>query len=219
MMKIDQFARMTKSDRLTAALWLDSFVATMEFYKINTPARQAAFLAQVGHESCGFKMLAENLNYRSDRLCGQFPGRITTEQATLYGRVEKMGRVIKPANQRMLANIVYANRYGNGGIDSGDGWKFRGRGPIQLTFADNFMRCGHEIGVDIVALPQQLEEPPVGAMVAGWFWDRGNPTGRSLNALADLMQFTAIGQKINGGKNGASERLALTAANYKELTA
>jgi putative chitinase len=109
----------------------------------------------------------------------------------------------------MIAMIAYADKIGNGGVDSGDGWHFRGRGPIQLTGRANYLACGDAIGIDLVHQPERLLEPVIGAMAAGWYWTEGNPTGKSLNAFADLGEIDRISKAINGGVNGLEHRRSL----------
>lgn len=186
--------------------WPGALNPAMEKYEINSIPRAAAFLAQVGHESCQLNHIEENLSYSARRLMTVWPRRFPTiEKATPYAR-----------NPERLANYVYANRIGNGPEDSGDGWKFRGRGLIQLTGRSNYNAASAALGADLIADPDQLLAPPVAALSAAWFWQ-----SHGLNALADdktddndIEDFTRITKIINGGQAGLQERLAL----FKHIT-
>lgn len=176
-------------------------------YQINTVPRVAAWLAQLIHESNGLRTVQENLNYTPDALINTFgKKRFPLNLAQQFGRTAN-----HPANQSMIAMIAYADRMGNGGVDSGDGWKFRGRGPLQLTGRDNYRRAGAAIGLDLEAAPDRVLEPVVGALVSGWFWGQG--TGKSLNALADAGKIDSISRAWNGGDNGLGHRRSL----YEQL--
>lgn len=155
--------------------------------------RQAAFIAQCAHESGGFTKKLENLNYSGDRLPVIFPK---------YFPDPVLARSYHRQPER-IANIVYANRMGNGPTESGDGWKFRGRGFIQLTGKENYTKCGQAIGVDLISKPEYLETSKGAVESAIWFWNT-----RKLNELADEGDMMTITKKINGGTHGLSERLA-----------
>ena len=183
-------------------LWADALDPALQRYDIRTPERIAAFLAQTGHESGQFNVLQENLRYTSaERLVKVWPRRFPSiDSAQPYVNYPKA-----------LANVVYAKRLGNGDIASGDGWRFRGRGIIQLTGRSNYVQAGAALGLDLEARPDVLLEPGPAAMAAAWFW-----ASRGLNALADdrtsdndLEDFTEITRRINGGAVGLKERLAL----------
>ena len=176
------------ADRVTPAL-----AAAMARYEIDTPARMAAFLAQLAHESGQLQRWSEDLSYRWQRLRQVFPKYFKTDaDAQEFDR-----------QKERIANRVYGGRLGNGPEASGDGWRYRGRGPIQLTGKDNYRACGADIGVDLVNEPERLETPEVGCLAAAWFW-----TKRGLNALADAGDFVAITKKINGGLIGLEDREA-----------
>lgn len=176
--------------------------AAAKRFGIDTKLRQAHWLAQMAHESGGFKVVRESLNYSVEALTSLFgPKRITEAQAAQYGR--KPGQV---ANQPALANILYGGPWGAknlGNTQPGDGAKFIGRGFKQLTGRDNYTRCGVGIGMDLLEHPELLEQPKAAALSAGWFWD-----SRALNALADKDDIEAITKKINGGTIGLAERKA-----------
>ena len=158
--------------------------AAMRRFEISTPARMAAFCAQLAHESGQLQRWTENLSYRWERLRQVFPKYFPSDaEARPFDR--------KPER---IANRVYASRMGNGPEASGDGWRFRGRGPIQLTGKDNYRACGQDIGVDLVEDPDRLATPEPGCLAAAWFWARNG-----LNALADAGDFVTITRRINGG--------------------
>jgi putative chitinase len=167
--------------------------AAMERFEINTPVRQAAFLAQLAHESGELRHWTENLNYGWQGLLKTFPKYFKSEADAR--RCER-----KP---ELIANRVYAGRMGNGDEASGDGWRYRGRGPIQLTGKDNYRACGTALGIELVNQPELLETPEVGCLAACWFW-----SSKGLNKVADAGDFVHITQVINGGLNGLKERTA-----------
>ena len=185
----------------------------MKKFGIDSVAAQAGFLAQVLHESGNLAVMAENLNYSPAGLCGTFRSHFTDEQADQYGRT-----ATQPANQRMIAMCAYNGRMGNAN-DTEDGWRFRGRGPIQLTGRANYKRCGDAIGYDLIASPDLLQQPDVGCLAAAWFWASGNSTGKSLNAPAERGDVGAVTRAINGGNNGLVERSNLTQRALKVLGA
>jgi putative chitinase len=174
-------------------------------FAINTPLRLAHFLAQCGHESGGFKLVTENLNYGAKGLLGVFKKYFPTEgEALKYER--------KP---ELIANRVYANRMKNGDEASGDGWRFRGRGYIQLTGRDNYTRFGLAINEDIPSKPD-LVATKYPLLSAAWFWSTN-----SLNTLADKgdtdADVTAITRRVNGGTIGLSDRIKHFKEYYKLL--
>lgn len=165
-----------------------------EKFGVNTGLRLAHFLAQTGHESGGFKVFSENLNYGAKGLVGIFGKYFTAESATAYER--------KPEK---IANIVYANRMGNGNQASGEGYKFRGRGAIQLTGKDNYAAFDKTVEDDILANPD-LVATKYPLLSAAWFWNKN-----SLNALADGGAtddvVTKITKRVNGGTIGLADRI------------
>ena len=191
-----------------AASWALPLDVAMGTAGISTERRQAAFLAQVVHESLSLRRLVENLNYTPAGLQATFNTktniRFSDTLAAQFGRT-----AAHPANQPMIANIAYADRLGNGGVGSGDGWNYRGRGPIQLTGKYNYARCSSALGIDLVTGPDALLTPGCGALAAAWFWSEGNGTAKSLNALADAGQIDKISRVVNGGTNGLVERRTL----------
>lgn len=163
-----------------------------DYYEIShTAERLAAFLAQVSHESGGFNFVKENLNYGAKGLMTTFRKYFPTEAlAKQYER--------KP---QMIANRVYANRMGNGDEASGDGWKYCGRGLIQLTGKDNYSRFSAALEVTIDEGVAYMETPAGACASAGWFWDNN-----SLNAYCDRQDFIGLTKRINGGTNGLADR-------------
>lgn len=166
---------------------------TLAKFEINTPLRVNHFLAQLLHESGNLQYLKENLNYSAQGLVTTFKKYFINEAAALpYSR-----------NQEKIANKVYANRMGNGDELSGDGWRFKGRGYIQLTGRSNYTEISKETGVDFIKHPELLETVQYAALSAGWFWNKNN-----LNALADKDDVLTITKRINGGTNGLDDRKA-----------
>lgn len=187
------------------AIYADALAKAMAQFGIDkSKESQAAFLAQVLHESAGLQVFSENLNYAAAALTVMWPTRFTRETAQQFGRTSA-----HPADPVMIANIAYANRMGNGPAASGDGWRYRGRGPIQLTGKNNYSLCGSGIGVDLVTDPDALLHPGNGCMSAAWFWHAGNRTGRSLNGLGG--DIDAISRVVNGGEHGLVDRRVLYA--------
>ena len=180
--------------------WTQALNPALERYQINTRARLCSFLAQTGHESAQFNRLVEGLNYKTaGRLMKVWPRRFPTEASA----IPYVG------NESKLANLVYANRLGNGDSASGDGFRFRGRGIIQITGRSNYAAVGKELKLPLVEDPDRLLGKEVAALAAAWFWH-----SRGLNALADdntgdddLEDFTEITRRINGGTVGIKDRL------------
>ncbi|USN16411.1 lysozyme [Luteibacter phage vB_LflM-Pluto] len=180
------------ADGTVAKIWLAPIQAACERFSINTPNRVAAFLANVGVESAGLTRLAENLNYGADRLAAVWPGRFAVDPKVKVKEPNAFARSIA-GKPEAIANIVYANRLGNGNADSGDGFRYRGRGPIQLTGRANYEACGDAIGIDLLANPEALVGPEAGALSAAWFFYRNG-----CNALADAGNISKIIERING---------------------
>ncbi|MGH8418052.1 MAG: glycoside hydrolase family 19 protein [Pseudomonas sp.] len=179
--------------RQVAGVFVPVLNTAMGKYQIVTPARIAAFIAQVGHESAQLTVLVENLNYSADALRKTWPSRFSESLAAECAR--------KPDQ---IANIAYASRMGNAAPASGDGWKYRGRGLIQITGKDNYRICGDALGLDLIASPELLEQPQHAAMSAAWFW-----SANGLNSLADTGDLQGITRKINGGLIGYADRAAI----------
>lgn len=190
--------------------WLQPIIETCVEFEINTPQRIAGFLAQTSHESGGYTMLTENLNYRAATLAACWPNRFA-EMVNKKPKKDAKGALIPTKvalaiekKPELIANLVYSNRMGNGTAESGEGWKYRGRGLKQLTGKDNYKRCGEALGVDLVANPDLLLEPIYAARSAGWFWKVNN-----LSSFADNADIKGMTKKINGGYIGLEQRQAL----------
>lgn len=170
-----------------------SFISTvLPKYGIDTPLLQAHFLAQVAHESGGLQFTEENLNYSVQGLRSVFRKYFPTiDIANEYARQPKK-----------IANRVYANRMGNGSEASGDGYKFRGRGLIQLTGKDNYQKFSLDSGIDVVTNPDLLLQPEWALTSACWFWNKNK-----LNKYADQDDMIMVTKKINGGTHGLNDRL------------
>ena len=162
-----------------------------EKYEINTVNRAAGFLAQCGHESAGFTVLKENLNYSADGLNKIFKKYFpTVADATPYAR-----------NPEKIANKVYANRMGNGPESSGEGYKFRGRGAIQLTGKDNYSQFAKSVGLTVDEAVADLETLDGAIESACWFWKKNG-----LNAICDKDDIVLMTKRINGGTIGLDDR-------------
>lgn len=193
MITIEQFKTLFPSAK-DPEEWVEKLNANLG--DINTPRRIAAFLAQCGHESNGFTVLEENLNYSTEGLLKTFPKYFNQSSAELYAR-----------KKEAIANYVYKNRMGNGDEASGDGWKYRGRGLIQITGRENYTKFAN----DIVAVPQYFidnpdivsKDPLYAILTAVWYWERN-----SLNVFADRGDLVTITKRINGGLNGQIDRVA-----------
>jgi len=175
--------------------WVDALNNNLEAANINTPHRIAAFLAQTAHESTDYTHLSENLNYGAKGLLGTWPKRFDAVTAAAYAR-----------QPEKIANKVYALRLGNGDEKSGDGWKYRGRGIIQVTGKNNYGSCSVAIYKDTRLLenPDILSTDKDAAIKSAcWYW-----TVNDLNTLADNQKITEMTKKINGGYLGLEERIA-----------
>ena len=171
--------------------WLDPLNETFAKYDISNPKRQAAFIGQCAHESGNFKTLEENLYYSTNGLMRTWPSRFPTlDVAEKYAN-----------NPEAIANKVYSGRLGN--TEEGDGWKYHGRGLIQLTGKENYANCGSGLGVDLVGNPNWLVDPKYAALSAGWFWNK-----KGLNSLADVQDYETMTKRINGGILGLDDRKA-----------
>jgi len=166
-------------------------------YGVNRLLRRAHFIAQVAHESSGFGRLTENLNYRAERIAAVFP--------KLAGRAVELEH-----RPEALANAAYGStpdkpRLGNGDEASGDGWKYRGRGLIQLTGKANYRDRGASLGIDLVGSPRLAAEPETACLIALGYW-----RSRGCNEAADLDDVEKVTRLINGGVIGLTAREELT---------
>jgi putative chitinase len=177
----------------TAEKYIDALNAAMEEFEINTPERRAMFLAQCCHESGHFRAVSENLNYKAESLTRVFPKYFRDVDPNDYAK-----------QPEKIANRVYGNRMGNGDEHSGDGYRYRGRGLIQLTGKDNYTHCGKALDKDLHEEPDYLTTPEGAARSAAWFWHSNN-----LNHFADANDILTCTKKINGGTIGLEERTEL----------
>lgn len=165
----------------------------MERYQIDNLNRVAGFISQIGHESGKLRFLSENLNYSAEGLRKTFPKYFDASSAKMYER--------KP---QMIASRVYANRMGNGDERSGEGWKYRGRGVIQITGKNNYSLCSNALGFDFISNPDAMAQTPWCVLSAGWYWDANR-----LNDYCDRGDLVGLTKRINGGTFGLDERIAL----------
>jgi putative chitinase len=179
---------LTKNKEVDA--WYNAMVAILPKYDITTPERVAGFIAQCSHESLQFTVLEENLNYSEAALHSVFGKYFRDRSAVAYAR--------KPEK---IANIVYASRMGNGSEKTGDGWKFRGRGVIQLTGHDNYTAFGKDVGKDVNAVISYLGTKEGALESACWYWN-----SRDINKAADAGDITKMTKLINGGTIGLEDR-------------
>lgn len=172
--------------------WHTALAQLLPDYEINTPQRIAAFIAQCAHESGNFTTLRENLNYRWQTLRKIFPKYFPTDElAQQYA-----------GKQAAIANLVYANRMGNGPPESGDGYRFCGRGLIQLTGRDNYAWFAASLGISIEEAAEYLETFEGAAQSACWFWETNK-----LNQWADAGDILTLTKRINGGTIGLEDRI------------
>jgi putative chitinase len=172
--------------------WFSALSQALPDYDINTPQRMAAFLAQCAHESGGFTAIKENLNYQAASLCRVWPHYFNASNANDYAH-----------NQEKIANRAYANRMGNGPEESGDGWKFCGRGLIQLTGRSNYQAFADSLQISIDDASEYLKTFEGCVQSACWFWEANN-----LNQFADSGDITTMTKRINGGVLGLDDRTA-----------
>jgi putative chitinase len=210
-----QLLRILPNARPVAGIFVPALNRAMARYDISIPARQAAFLAQVGHESGQLRSLSESLYYKdATRVAQLFKYGFDLNHNGRVDSAEVRDAEAYLRNSEKLANRVYGGRYGNGPEASGDGFKYRARGLIGVTFRDNYRLAGKAIGLPLLDQPELLEQPEYAALSAAWFWwDRG------LNELADAGLFDSITRKVNGGGNGAAERRELWATAKATLCA
>ncbi|EOH6068146.1 TPA: glycoside hydrolase family 19 protein [Klebsiella michiganensis] len=198
-MNKSQFQKAAGISAWLAARWFTHIDAAMKEFGITAPLDQAMFNAQCGHESTSFTQLVESFNYSVAGLAGFVKAkRITQDQANSLGR-KSSEKALPLERQRAIANLVYSKRYGNN--SAGDGWKYRGRGIIGITFLDNYMKCGNALKLDLVSNPELLEKDINAARSAAWFYTSNG----CLKYPGDLVRVTQI---INGGQNGIDDRRA-----------
>lgn len=199
-----QFQQAAGISSRIAERWLEPFCQAAAEFRITTPERLVAFIAQVGHESAGFSQLSENLCYNdADRIARIFRRDfdLNKNRKTEPDEIEFARRYIR--NPEKMANYVYANQGGNGNEVSGDGWRYRGRGLIQITLRNNYRDCGKRLGLDLLSNPDLLLDFTQAARSAAWYWQTNG-----CNELADSGSFLAITRRINPSALGQADRQA-----------
>jgi len=176
------------------AEWSEPLTTTFTTFGMNDVKKQAAFIGQCSHECNHFKTPEENLNYRAETLQKLFGHKFQPNEFALYAH-----------QPEKIANRIYANRMGNRDEKSGDGWRFHGRGCIQLTGHDNYYHFGQSVQRDMVKDPQLVATPMYAALSAGWFWKT-----HGCNDLAESGNNEGLCKRINGGLFGLNERNELT---------
>lgn len=182
-----------------------------EKYKVNTPLRIAHFMAQIEHES-HLKPINENLNYSYERLLQIFKSDFDVNKDKVLSDIEKKFAETIAKKPEQIGNFVYANQNGNGGISSGDGFKYRGRGFIQLTGKSNYQLLSKDTGIDFIKKPDLLLEEANAMVGALWFWNKNN-----INRFADKDDIKNVTRIINGGYIGLDDRKLLLAKYKKGL--
>jgi putative chitinase len=175
--------------------WFDALEKHLPKFGIITPARVAGFVSQTQHESLDFTILKENLNYSAkalDSIFGKYFVRAGRDANEYARQPEK------------IANVIYANRMGNGDEASGDGYKYRGRGILQLTGKSNYSQCSKDLFNDneLVDNPDLLLEPEFAVLSACWFWHKNK-----LNTICDAGDVVKLSKRINGGTIGLDDRI------------
>ena len=175
--------------------WHTALAQLLPDYEINTAKRIAAFIAQCAHESGNFTQLRENLNYRAVTLRKIFPKYFPTDElAQQYASM--------PNKQEAIASLVYANRMGNGAPHTGDGYRYAGKGLIQLTGKDNYTWFAASLGITVEEAAEYLETFEGAAQSACWFWETNK-----LNQWADAGDILTLTKRINGGTIGLEDRI------------
>lgn len=175
--------------------WYNALVAILPEYDIETPLRVAAFLAQCAHESGNFRFIKENLNYKWQSLRKVFPKYFPDDAiAQQYANM--------PNRQEAIANRIYANRMGNGPEESGDGYRYCGRGLIQLTGKTNYTNYAMSLEIDVEEAVEHLKTFEGCVQSAAWFWDENK-----LNQFADKKDIVTLSKRINGGTIGLEDRI------------
>lgn len=211
-MSVENAIRACAASTTTAQAAIDAWQANagqLEGIGVNNDRRRAALIGQCAHESMKFQTRFENLNYSGDGLWRTFGSRHFASRAdaqTFHRDPER------------IANRVYSNRMGNGSSASGDGWRFRGRGYIQLTGRSNYRIYGDLLGVDLQGNPARAAEPELCWLVAGLFLARTRRSNRTLLEWADVPDTLMVTKGINGGTNGFQDRELLTGLSWNALT-
>ena len=192
MVSADQLKRIFhQSDPADIDEICDPINSAMAEFGITSSREQDMFLAQCGHESGGFAIVQENLNYKAETLIKVFPKYFKDVDPNDYAK-----------QPEKIANRVYGNRMGNGDAASGDGYRYRGRGLIQLTGKDNYDACGAALKIDLHSNPDYLETAEGASRSAAWFWSHNG-----LNKFADADDIVGCTKRVNGGTIGLEERI------------
>lgn len=187
--------------------WASAVESALARFEIASQKQVAAWIAQTAHESGGYVLLQENLNYSADGMAAIWPNRFAVlgpDKKPIKKDGKNQPNKFALALHRkpeMIANVVYSARMGNGPIESGDGWKFRGRGLKQLTGKANYTKCGEGLGMDLISKPDLLLQPQYDALSAAWFW-----VENKCGPLADAGDFVGLTKRINGGTIGLQDR-------------
>jgi putative chitinase len=197
----------------TADLWLSSLQSACEKFGIETNNAMAAFLANIGVESQSLTVFAEDMNYSAQALANTWPQRFAANPKAMKMAPNVLATSIAYKPQT-IANLVYANRMGNGDVASGDGWNFRGQGPIQLTGRQMFTTLAGILKLPLVQHPELLQQPGEGAQGAAWFF-----YSRRCIAYANENNFAAVVKAINGAAPTAANQGPLREARYKAALA
>ncbi|EFC9762304.1 glycoside hydrolase family 19 protein [Escherichia coli] len=192
-MNLSQFQQAAGISAGLSARWFTHIDAAMKEFGITAVNDVAMFIAQVGHESAGFSLLEESFNYSVEGLKKTFGKRLTPYQCEMLGRVD--GKQV--AHQPQIANLVYGDRMGNN--SPGDGWKYRGRGLLQITGRENYTKCGAALKLDLISTPELLTQEKYATRSAAWFFSSSG----CLMYSGDVVRVTQI---INGGQNGIKDR-------------
>ena len=187
----DKLAKIIPNAAYGVDTWFNELNEMLPVFEITSVGRVAAFVAQTAHESGGYRALTENLNYAGDKLAGIWPKHFKDVDVSQYHR-----------NPQAIANRAYRSRMGNGDEASGDGWRYRGRGLIQLTGKDNYSRFAEYARISPEDAAEYLETPRGAVHSACWFW-----YANDLNTFADAGDFVGMTKRINGGTIGLDDRV------------
>jgi len=196
---------MTKAEELTK-----KYKTLLSKYEVNTPLRLSHFWGQLEQES-KIQPIQENLNYSYQGLLDYFKSDFDTNNDRVLSPTEKKVAELLARKPEQIGNFVYANQNGNGGVNSGDGWKFRGRYFIQITGRENYKKLQEDTGIDFLDNPDKHLNETDSLISALWYWKT-----RNLNKLADSDDVKAITKKINGGYNHLKERIEFV-NKYKKI--
>lgn len=193
---LDTFIAAAGVNAIAGSKWFAPITEAMRKYGISQLQDVAMFIAQTGHESASFASLVEGFNYSQGALKSVFGHRLTPAQISSLGRAPG-GPAVPLDKQVQIASIVYGGR--NGNVQPDDGWRYRGRGLIQITGRANYAACGKAIGIDLLSKPELLQQELPAALSAAWFFTANG----CLKYSGDVLRITRI---INGGTNGLDDR-------------